>query len=203
MSGAPIGWHKHAAKRCFLFFERVGNWVVQTCPQGMFLIVLKGQGLDFLSSSQTVPFNNLSKSFCSHQVPNNSHQIPLVFINNPSKSFCSHQVPKKSLLFPSVTCQNPFVFIKFPSNSFYFHQVPENVPMPIKCVTGIIDQDKKQRSIFCSPLNPKLQIMPKIPFLQIMEMEDEYNVNDMSCFRTQMRNSLHYYHSHGFIQLCQ
>ncbi len=100
---------------------------MQTCPQGTFLTVFKGLGLDFLSSSQTVPFNNLSKSFCSHQVPNNSHQIPLVFINNPSKSFCSHQVPKKSLLFPSVTCQKPFVFIKFPSNSFCFRHGPTKI----------------------------------------------------------------------------
>jgi hypothetical protein len=123
---------------------RSANWVAPTCPQGMFLIFWKGEAIGwckhapkgrFLLFSRVwglisyqvpkqFPSITYQNPFVSHQVSNNSHQIPLVFINNPSKSFCSHRVPKNSLVFPSVTRQNPFVFIKFPSNSFCFHQVP-------------------------------------------------------------------------------
>jgi hypothetical protein len=60
--GEPIGWYKHAPKRCFLSF-----W--------------KGWGFDFPSSSQKVPINIPSKFFCSHQVPKKSPRIPLVPIN--------------------------------------------------------------------------------------------------------------------------
>ncbi len=80
--------------------------MVQTCSQWMFLIFLKGWGLDFPSSSQKVPIKFLLFPSISHQnpfvltkLPNNYHQVPLVPINNSSKSFYSHQVPIKILLF--------------------------------------------------------------------------------------------------------
>jgi hypothetical protein len=124
MWGAPIGWHQHAPKGCFLFFERVRQLGGTSMPPRDVSYCFEELGAWFHIKFPNSSFNNLSKSICSHQVPNNSHQIPPVFINNPSKYFCSHQVPKKSLLFPSVIRQKPFVFIKFPSNSFCFHQVP-------------------------------------------------------------------------------
>jgi hypothetical protein len=93
--------------RMFLNFckgEPVG-WC-NTCSQWMFLIFLKGWGLDFPSSSQKVPIKFLLFPSISHQnpfvltkLPNNYHQVPLVPINNSSKSFYSHQVPIKILLF--------------------------------------------------------------------------------------------------------
>jgi hypothetical protein len=54
--------------------------------------------------------NNSSNFFCSHQLPKNIHQIPLVPISNPSISFCSHQVPKQ---FPSNSPCSYQVSIKF------------------------------------------------------------------------------------------
>ncbi len=86
----------------------------------MFLIFLKGSGIDFPSSLQTVPKKILLFPSMSHQnpfvlikFPKNSHQIPFVPINNPSTSFCSHQVPEqfpsRFLLFPSSSHQNRFV----------------------------------------------------------------------------------------------
>jgi hypothetical protein len=93
--------------------------VAQTCLQGMFLIFLKGWGLDFSSSSpQTVPIKFFLFPSIFHQnpfvlikFPNNSHQIPFVPIKFSSNSFlfpssfhqipfCSHQVSIKFLLFP-------------------------------------------------------------------------------------------------------
>ncbi len=63
--------------------------MAQTCPQRMFLIFLKGLGLDFPSSSQIIPINILLLS-------SSSQKIPIKF----SSIF---------FLFPSGSYQNPFV----------------------------------------------------------------------------------------------
>jgi len=85
--------------------------VAQTCPQGMFLIFLKGCG--GLISHQ-VPKQFPSNSSCSHQY------LVICFLFASS----SQKIPVKFLLFPSITHQNAFVLIKFQSNSFCSHQVP-------------------------------------------------------------------------------
>jgi len=124
MRGAPIGWHQHAHRDFSYILKGPPNWVAQTCPQGMFLIFLKGWGLDFPSSSKTVSIKFLLFPSISHQNPfvlikflNNSHQIPLVPINNPSKSFCSPQVPKQFPSNSSCSHQQPIKILLFPESS--------------------------------------------------------------------------------------
>ncbi len=120
MRGGPIGW-------------------VPTCLQGMFLIFLKGMGVELPSSSHCshqVPTNFLLFLSMTHQnlfvfikFPNSSHQFPLVPINNSSKSFCSYQVPIKFLPFPSTPhCSHklPINFPLFPSTPHCSHQLPIN-----------------------------------------------------------------------------
>jgi len=124
MWGEPIGWHQHALKGCFLFFEEVGGWI--------------------LIKFRLFPSITHQNLFVLNKFPINSYQIPLVPINYPSKSFrsylvpikfllfqpsfyWSHQVPIKFLLFRPSFCwshQFPFVLIKFPSSSFLFPTQP-------------------------------------------------------------------------------
>ncbi len=101
MWGAPVRWHQHAPRDVSYFLKGWTNWVAHTCPQGMFIMFLKGWVLDFPSSSQTVPIEFLlfpsisnQNSFVLIKFPNNSHQIPLVLINNPSNSFVPIKFPK-------------------------------------------------------------------------------------------------------------
>jgi len=101
MWGEPIGWHQHALKGCFLFFEGVGGWIL----------------IKFLLFP-SITHQNL---FVLIKFPINSYQIPLVPINYPSKSFCSYQVPIKFLLFLNQVSIGP---INFPLFSSSFHQVP-------------------------------------------------------------------------------
>jgi hypothetical protein len=71
---------------CFLFFEGVSQLGGANMPEGLFLIFLKGWGLDFPSSSpQTVPIKFFlfpsifhRNPFVLIKFPNNSHQIPFV-----------------------------------------------------------------------------------------------------------------------------
>jgi hypothetical protein len=85
---------------------------------------LKGWGLDFPSSSQTVPINYPSISFCSHQVPKKFSSNSFCSHQNPLFSSITHQYPLVLIKFPKNSYQIPLVLIKFPSNSFCSHHVP-------------------------------------------------------------------------------
>jgi hypothetical protein len=122
---------------------RKANWVVPTCPQGMFLFPIKFSLFPSITHQNSfifikvsnysyqiplVPISIPSNSFVFIKFSNISYQIPLAPINNPSKSLCCHQVPIKFpssfrcshqlLLFTTQPYKKPYKTLTFGINFF-------------------------------------------------------------------------------------